>query len=59
MLAQLPPALQSLHLPLRLKLWDGNQLDLGPRPQVTIQVKEPPLTSQLTEPSMGQPGGIR
>lgn len=52
MLAQLPPALQSLHLPLRLKLWDGNHFDLGPSPQVTILVKEPQLISQLTHPSM-------
>ncbi|MFV3290657.1 C17 cyclopropane fatty acid synthase CfaB [Pseudomonas sp. NY11955] len=56
MLAQLPPALQSLHLPLRLKLWDGNQFDLGPSPQVTILVKEPQLISQLTHPSMDQLG---
>lgn len=48
MLAQLPPALQSLHLPLRVKLWDGNQFDLGPSPQVTILVKEPQLIAQLT-----------
>lgn len=56
MLAQLPPALQSLHLPLRLKLWDGNQFDLGPSPQVTILVKEPQLITQLTHPSMAQLG---
>lgn len=56
MLAQLPPALQSLHLPLRLKLWDGNQFDLGPSPQVTILVKEPQLISQLTHPSMDELG---
>lgn len=56
MLAQLPPALQSLHLPLRLKLWDGNQFDLGPSPQVTILVKEPQLISQLSHPSMDQLG---
>lgn len=56
MLAQLPPALQSLHLPLRLKLWDGNHFDLGPSPQVTILVKEPQLISQLTHPSMDELG---
>lgn len=56
MLAQLPPALQSLRLPLRLKLWDGNQFDLGPSPQVTILVKEPQLISQLTHPSLEQLG---
>ena len=56
MLAQLPPALQSLHLPLRLKLWDGNHFDLGPSPQVTILVREPQLISQLTHPSMDQLG---
>src|SRR5476649_143126 len=52
MLAQLPPALQNLHLPLRLKLWDGYELDLGPTPSVTIVVKDPQLVSQFTRPSL-------
>ncbi|RZI80447.1 MAG: SAM-dependent methyltransferase, partial [Pseudomonas sp.] len=56
MQAQLPPSLQQLHLPLRLKLWDGNQFDLGPSPQVTILIKEPQLISQLSHPSMGELG---
>ena len=56
MLAQLPPALQSLHLPLRVKLWDGNQFDLGPSPQVTIVVKEPQLITQLTHPNLNELG---
>ena len=56
MLAQLPPALQSLQLPLRLKLWDGHEFDLGPRPQVTIVVKDPQLISQLTHPSLDELG---
>lgn len=52
MLAQLPPALQNLHLPLRLKLWDGHELDLGPAPSVTIFVKDPRLASEFTHPSL-------
>jgi cyclopropane-fatty-acyl-phospholipid synthase len=52
MLAQLPPALQKLHLPLRLKLWDGHELDLGPTPSVTIVVKDPRLVSEFTHPSL-------
>lgn len=52
MLAQLPTALQKLHLPLRLKLWDGNELDLGPAPSVTIVVKDPQLVSEFTHPSL-------
>ena len=52
MLAQLPPALQKLHLPLRLKLWDGNQFDLGPEPSVTIVVKDPQLVAEFTHPSL-------
>ncbi len=52
MFAQLPPALQNLHLPLRLKLWDGNELDLGPEPSVTIVVKDPLLVSGFTRPSL-------
>jgi cyclopropane-fatty-acyl-phospholipid synthase len=52
MLAQLPPALKNLHLPLRLKLWDGHELDLGPAPSVTIVVKDPKLVSDFTHPSL-------
>ncbi|WP_110995064.1 C17 cyclopropane fatty acid synthase CfaB [Pseudomonas sichuanensis] len=52
MLAQLPPVLQSLDIPLRVKLWDGNQFDLGPSPQVTIVVKDPQLIAQLTHPNL-------
>jgi len=52
MLAQLPPALQKLHLPLRLKLWDGHELDLGPAPSVTIFVKDPHLVSEFAHPSL-------
>jgi cyclopropane-fatty-acyl-phospholipid synthase len=52
MLAQLPPALKNLHLPLRLKLWDGHELDLGPAPSVTIFVKDPQLVSDFTHPSL-------
>ena len=57
MLAQLPSALQNLHLPLRLKLWDGHELDLGPTPSVTIVVKDPQLVSQFTHPSLDLLGG--
>ncbi|MCW2268965.1 Cyclopropane-fatty-acyl-phospholipid synthase [compost metagenome] len=56
MLAQLPPVLQSLRLPLRLKLWDGHEYDLGPQPQVTILVKDPQLITQLTHPSLDELG---
>ena len=56
MLAQLPPVLQSLRLPLRLKLWDGHAFDLGPQPKVTIVVKDPQLMSQLTHPSLDELG---
>ncbi|WP_166362232.1 C17 cyclopropane fatty acid synthase CfaB [Pseudomonas akapageensis] len=52
MLAQLPPALQKLHLPLRLRLWDGHELNLGPTPNVTIVVKDPQLVAQFTHPSL-------
>lgn len=56
MLAQLPPELQSLQLPLRLKLWNGHEFDLGPKPQVTIVVKDPLLISQFTHPSLDELG---
>ncbi len=52
MLAQLPPALQNLQLPLRLRLWDGHEFNLGPAPSVTIVVKDPQLVTQFTHPSL-------
>ena len=52
MLAQLPPALQNLKLPLRLRLWDGHEFNLGPDPSVTIVVKDPTLVAQFTHPSL-------
>lgn len=52
MLAQLPSALQKLQLPLRLRLWNGHELNLGPTPSVTIVVKDPQLVSQFTHPSL-------
>ncbi|MDH1869824.1 C17 cyclopropane fatty acid synthase CfaB [Pseudomonas chengduensis] len=52
MLAQLPTALRDLRLPLRLKLWDGKQIDLGPKPRVTLVVKDPTLVMQLAHPSL-------
>lgn len=56
MLVQLPPALQSLHLPLRLRLWDGHEFDLGPQPQVTIMLKDPSMISQLVHPGLDELG---
>ena len=50
--AQLPPALRNLQLPLRLKLWNGDEMDLGPMPSVTILVKDPQLVSDFTHPSL-------
>lgn len=52
MLAYLPPVLRDLQLPLRIRLWDGNQLDLGPQPQVTLVVRDPSMLSQLAQPSL-------
>ncbi|HBZ95730.1 MULTISPECIES: C17 cyclopropane fatty acid synthase CfaB [unclassified Pseudomonas] len=52
MLAQLPTAFRDLQIPLRLKLWDGKQIDLGPRPRVTLVVKDPSLVTQLAHPSL-------
>jgi cyclopropane-fatty-acyl-phospholipid synthase len=52
MLAQLPPALQNLQLPLRLRLWDGHEFNLGPDPSVTIVVNDPQLVTKFTQPSL-------
>lgn len=56
MLAHLPPVLQNLQLPLRLRLWDGHELDLGPSPSVTLVLKEPQVISQFSHPSLDQLG---
>lgn len=52
MLAQLPTALRDLQIPLRLRLWDGKQFDLGPKPRVTLVVKDPSLITLLAHPSL-------
>ncbi|SDT10044.1 C17 cyclopropane fatty acid synthase CfaB [Pseudomonas oryzae] len=52
MLALLPSALRSLQLPLRVRLWDGFQLDLGPEPEVTLVVRDPKLLLGLGQPSL-------
>lgn len=57
MIQSLPPVLRSLQLPLRLKLWDGKQLDLGPQPRVTLVIKDPSLILQLANPSLDVLGG--
>lgn len=57
MLAYLPSALRDLRLPLRLRLWDGKQIDLGPEPRVTMVVKDPSLVAQLAHPSLDALGG--
>ncbi|MDH1263762.1 C17 cyclopropane fatty acid synthase CfaB [Pseudomonas sp. GD03944] len=54
---QLPPVLRNLNIPLRLRLWDGNQFDLGPQPHVTLVVKDPALVAQLAHPSLDALGG--
>lgn len=56
MLAQLPPVLRDLQLPLRLLLWDGKEIELGPNPTVTMTVKDPSLVSLLARPSLGTLG---
>ncbi|WP_312521862.1 C17 cyclopropane fatty acid synthase CfaB [Stutzerimonas nitrititolerans] len=52
MLASLLPALRELSLPLRLKLWDGQSIDLGPSPSVTLAIKDPNILADLAHPSL-------
>ncbi|OHC42717.1 MAG: fatty acid methyltransferase [Pseudomonadales bacterium RIFCSPLOWO2_02_FULL_63_210] len=49
--------MRDLQLPLRLRLWDGKQIDLGPEPRVTMVVKDPSLVAQLAHPSLAALGG--
>ncbi len=52
MLATLLPALKELALPLKLQLWDGNEIDIGPTPCVTLVIKDPSLVTRLRQPSL-------
>ncbi|BAP42514.1 C17 cyclopropane fatty acid synthase CfaB [Pseudomonas sp. 21LCFQ010] len=52
MYTQLPSALQGLQLPLRIRLWDGQQFEFGAEPRVTILVKDPTLMAELARPSL-------
>jgi len=57
MLMQILPALSDLQLPLRLRLWDGSEHELGPAPTVTLVLKDPQLVTQLAHPSLDALGG--
>ena len=48
----LPAALRGIQLPLRVRLWNGTQLDLGPEPRLTMVVTDPSLITQLAHPSL-------
>ncbi|WP_278378200.1 MULTISPECIES: C17 cyclopropane fatty acid synthase CfaB [Stutzerimonas stutzeri subgroup] len=52
MLATLLPALKELALPLKLQLWDGNEIEIGPTPCVTLVIKDPSLVTRLRQPSL-------
>ncbi len=52
MLATLLPALKDLGLPLKLQLWDGKEMEIGPAPSVTLVIKDPNLVTQLARPSL-------
>ncbi|MHB0851482.1 C17 cyclopropane fatty acid synthase CfaB [Stutzerimonas nitrititolerans] len=52
MLASLLPALRELSLPLRLQLWDGKAIDLGPAPSVTLAINDPEIVADLAHPSL-------
>ncbi|MDT3711960.1 MAG: C17 cyclopropane fatty acid synthase CfaB [Pseudomonadaceae bacterium] len=52
MLASLLPTLKDLQLPLRLRLWDGSDIDIGPSPSVTLVIRDPQLVAQLARPSL-------
>lgn len=52
MLATLLPALRELELPLRLRLWDDKEIDLGPEPVVTMVLREPSLLAGLASPNL-------
>lgn len=57
MLTTLLPALRDLKLPLRLRLWDGKEIDMGPAPSVTLEIRDPGLIPRLAHPSLALLGG--
>ncbi|HAW23571.1 MAG: class I SAM-dependent methyltransferase [Gammaproteobacteria bacterium] len=57
MLTTLLPALRDLELPLRLRLWDGKEIDMGPAPSVTLEIRDPGLIPRLAHPSLALLGG--
>jgi len=52
MLASMLPALRELGLPLRLRLWDGTEMDITAQPLVTLEIRDPDLVQQLARPSL-------
>lgn len=52
MLATLLPTLRELGLPLRLRLWDDREIDLGPAPVVTMVIRQPNLLAEFSNPSL-------
>ncbi len=57
MLTTLLPALRDLELPLRLRLWAGTEIDMGPAPSVTLEIRDPGLIPRLAHPSLALLGG--
>lgn len=56
MLTQLFESLSKLQLPLRIALSGGPSLDLGPEPQVTLEIIDPLLLGDLQQPSLDKLG---
>ena len=52
MFATLLSALRELALPLKLELWNGQAIDIGPAPNVTLVIKNPDLVTRLAQPSL-------
>ncbi|TFZ33413.1 SAM-dependent methyltransferase, partial [Pseudomonas syringae] len=55
MLTQLPTTLQNLHLPFRLRPWDGRPMGLGPAPTGPQVGLGPNTAPDFRHPSLGQP----
>ena len=45
-----------LNLPLRVQLWNGHDVDLGPTPEVRLKLKEPAAARHFLKPSMAALG---
>lgn len=56
MLAEQLSYLNGLSLPLKVRLWDGREIDLSPNPEVTLSLRDPQVMQALQNPTLDNLG---